>query len=217
MTKILIIISGDFFETEHVECIKILDDYMKQNGTIEYCGIASHDHFSVFEDTIQFKYKMINNKKQLSKFCDFISEYKEKLDYDWYIKIRPDMKLLENISFDLLSTDAINSRARIYYGPKKIKYGNSVGGEGPWKNRGNDFFPSVEDNGEEYICPDDGLFIFHKNIIETCAFDTLPITDWSVSEDEKFHRNWFLHRGIKMNVIGINLCNTKYNQYSGDF
>ena len=214
--KILIIISGSFFGKEHIENIQILDNYMKQNGTIEYCGISSNDDFSVFEDTIQFKYKIISTKQQLSKICDFITEYKEALDHDWYIKIRPDIKILDNISFDLLSKDAINSRARIYWGPKRIKYGNSINGEGPWKNINDCEYKDIE----EYVFPDDMLYIFHKNIIKTCAFDTLPIRPFSTlqedGEHERFHRNVFMSRGIKMNVIGINLCNTTHGAYSGD-
>ncbi len=212
--KILIIIAGNFFGKEHIENIQILDNYMKQNGTIEYCGISSNDDFSVFEDTIQFKYKIINGKLQLSKICDFISEYKEILDHDWYMKIRPDIKLLDNISFDLLSENAINSRARIYYGPKRIKYGNALNGEGPWKYINDCVYRDIEED----IHPDDMLYIFHKNIMKTCAFDTLPIRPIINRRDEHetFHKNVFTSRGIKMNVIGINLCNTTHGTYSGD-
>jgi hypothetical protein len=211
--KILIIICGHYFGKEHIDNIQILDNYMKQSGTnIEYCGISSHNDFYVFEDTIQFKYKIINNKLQLSKICDFITEYKEKLDHDWYIKIRPDIKLLNNIDFNILPKDAISGRARVYQGRKQIKYGNSVYGEGCWKLINDSHYVDCEDN----IILDDMLYIFHKNIIQNGAFNKIPKMPPDTHEHEWFHFYVFSNRNIKMNVIGINLCNTKYHVYSGD-
>lgn len=210
--KILIIISGHYFGKEHIDNIQILDNYMKQSGAnIEYCGISSNNDFYVFEDIIEFKYKIINNKPQLSKICDFITEYKEKLDHDWYIKIRPDIKLLNNIDFNILSKDAINGRARFYKGRKRIKYGNSVPvpGEGCSKNyNDSSHYVDCEDN----IILDDMFYIFHKNSIQNGAFNKIPQVP---REAETEHSNMYSTRNIKMNVIGINLCNTKYQTCSG--
>jgi hypothetical protein len=229
--KLLVIIIGLNFGEEHKNNIQILDNYMKQSGAnIEYCGISSHNDFYVFEDIIEFKYKIINNKLQLSKICDFITEYKEKLDHDWYIKIRPDIKLLDNISFDILSKDAINGRARVYRGRKRIKYGTSVHGEGCWKLINDSHYVDCEDD----IILDDMLYIFHKNVIQNGAFTKIPQMppdirehEWfrdtreherfrDTREHEWFHFYVFSNRNIKMNVIGINLCNTQYETYSGD-
>ena len=49
---------------------------------VEYCGISYQDEFHNYESIISFKYKIINTKRQLSKICDFITDYKAELYYD---------------------------------------------------------------------------------------------------------------------------------------
>ena len=124
--KILVIICSNEMNVNNIDNIKIINEYLKKNNIVEYCGISNNDDFSNYESVISFKYKMINHKFQLSKICDFITDYKTELQYDWYMKIRPDIKLLENINFNMLCENSINARARVYYGPKQIKYGNSL-------------------------------------------------------------------------------------------
>ena len=183
---------------------------MKKNGIeIEYCGISNQDDFHNYETIIQFKYKIINKKQQLDKICDFITEYNGKLDYDWYLKIRPHIKLLDTIEFDMLSEHAINARARVYNGPRKIKYGMSINGQGCWKNIGDCHYADIEHN----IILDDMIYIFHKNIVQNNAFNKISITK---HQDEWEHTRVFNERNIKLNVIGINLCFTKYNAFSGN-
>jgi hypothetical protein len=184
---------------------------MKNNGIeYDYCGISGENDFDIYETIIHFKYKIINTKKQLSKICDFITEYKSELDYDWYMKIRPEIKLLDNIDFHTLSDNAINARARVYNGPKKIEYGISVNGEGCWKNVGDCHYADNEHN----IVIDDMLYIFHNNIIQNNAFEIIPTSD--NHEHEWVHTNLFNERKIRLNVIGINLCMTKYDCFSGN-
>jgi hypothetical protein len=60
------------------------------------------------------------------------------------------------------------------------------------------------------------LYIFHKNIIQNGAFNKIPKMPPDTHENERFHSYVFSNHNIKMNVIGINLCNTKYHVYSGD-
>lgn len=209
--KLLVIISNHIFHKEWCDSIKILNDYMQNNNiTVDYCGISNQNDFDNYEGIIQFKYKIINTKHQLDKICDFITEYKSELDYDWYMKIRPEVKLLDNIPFDILSDSAINARARVYNGPKKIKYGMSVNGEGTWKNTGSCAYAHTENN----IILDDMLYIFHKNIIQNNAFEKIP--ESNIRQNEWLHTSIFNERGIKLNVIGINLCFTKYNNFSGN-
>jgi hypothetical protein len=79
--KLLIILSNHIFDKKWRDNIKCLNDYMKTNDIeYDYCGISNQNDFDVYEDIIQFKYKIINTKKQLSKICDFITEYKLQLD-----------------------------------------------------------------------------------------------------------------------------------------
>ena len=126
------------------------------------------------------------------------------------MKIRPDVKLLEEIKFAMLSEYAINGRAREYSGPKQIKYGMSVNGEGVWKNIGGCYYSEYEHG----VLLDDMVFIFHKNIKELGAFDIIaPVND---HQNEFFQTNIYNARKIPLNIIGIYLEFTKYNTFSGD-
>jgi hypothetical protein len=209
--KLLIILSNHIFDEKWCDNIKVLNDFMKNNGMeIDYCGISNQNDFHIYETIIQFKYKIINTKQQLSKICDFITEYKSQLDYDWYMKIRPEIKLIDNIAFHMLSENAINARARVYNGPRKIMYGNSVNGEGCWKNIGDCEYAESEYN----IVLDDMLYIFNKNIVQKNAFEKIltPISP----QHEWEHTRVFNERKIQLNVIGINVCFTKHNTFSGN-
>ena len=209
--KLLIIIASHDFDIKWCDNIKILNDFLHQNSNIEvdYCGISNNDDFHNYETIIQFKYKIINTKYQLSKICDFITDYKSELDYTWYIKFRPDIKLLENINFNILSDHAINARARVYYGPSIIKNGMSINGEGPWINIGDCHY----DNYEHDVIVDDAIYIFHNNIVQKNAFSKI---DQIGREDEWAHARIYNNCNIPLNVIGINMCLMSYNAFSGN-
>ena len=191
-------------DPQWIDNIIILRDYMIDLD-VHYCGISSQDDFHHYESILSFKYKIINPKRQLSKVCDFISSME--LDYDWYMKIRPDIKLLEMIPFPILSKEAINARARVYFGPRYIPYGMSINGEGIWK----DLCDSHYDEIEHDIVLDDMLFLFHNNVKK--AFEPIhPDND----EGEWQQTLLFNERNIPLHVIGIHLENTKYNTFSGN-
>lgn len=207
--KFLILLCSHEFHPKWVDNIKILHDYLQVLGEVHYCGISNQDDFHHYEDIISYKYKIINPKRQFSKVCDFISTYKSELEYDWYIKIRPDMKLLQQIPMDSLLENAINARARVYHGPRKINYGMSVNGEGGWINAGDRHYSETEHD----IILDDMFFMFHHTIVGLNAFNFIePFRD--KGEWEQTHT--FLERNIPLNVIGIHLENTKYNVFSGN-
>jgi hypothetical protein len=209
--KLLIIISGHLFDIKNCENIKMLNDFMQSSDTeVDYCGISNQDDFSNYENIISFKYKIINQKYQLSKICDFITDYKSELNYDWYVKIRPDVKLLEQIDFNILSKNAINARARIYKGPSQIKYGMTINGEGPLKNVGDCYYADFEED----ILIDDQIYIFHNNLVNLNAFDKI---DDSITEiqNETLHTKIFKKREIALNIIGIYACFTRNQSYSG--
>jgi hypothetical protein len=211
--KILIIISSHAFQLQWCDNIKILHNYMiTNNTTVDYCGISNQDDFCNYENIIKFKYKIINTGKQLTKICDFITDYKSELDYTWYMKIRPDIKLLQNINFDILSKNSINARARVYYGPSKIIYGMSVNGDGCWKNIGDFYY----DNNEHDIIIDDMLYIFHNNVVQNNGFDKLDPKIKLLIQHEWTHTLVFNTRKIPLSVIGIWCCNTKHNCTSGN-
>lgn len=209
--KLLVILCSHEFDITLCDNVRTLNDYMKNlDMEVDYCGISSKDDFHNYETIIPFKYKVINSNKQIEKLCDFITEYKSVFDYDYYMKIRPDIKLLEQINFDLLSKNAINARARVYRGPKKIQYGMSINGVGCWKYIGDCYYDDVE----KEVILDDQIFIFHKNIVELGAFDKIePIMGW---QHEWAQTKIFNDRKIPLNVIGIYVNLTKYTAYSGN-
>jgi len=202
--RILVIISSHKLEKAYRPNIEIMRKYFNA----DFCGISNQDDFHNYEDIITFKYKIINSKKQLSKICDFISDHR--LDYDYFVKCRPDVKLLEPIDFQQIDKRAINARARVYYGNRVIKYGNSVGGAGIWHNEGECYYFDKE----YHVVLDDMLYIFHKNVVKRGAFNKL--VDEKEKQNEWLHTRVFLHRDIPLNVIGINLIFTKNDTYSGD-
>jgi hypothetical protein len=209
--KILVIICSYEMSTEHIANIQIIKDYMAQdNRVVDYCGLSSKDDFSNYESLIKFKYTMVNTKRQMTKVCDFITQYKSELNYDWYIKIRPDTKLLAPIDFSSLVENAVNARARVYKGPKRVKYGISVNGEGYWKNWGDCFY----DEEEKEVILDDMVYIFDNKVIQANGFDT--IEGETPGYDEWKQAKVWSSRKINVNVIGINLLNTKHSTQSGD-
>ena len=202
--RLLIIIINHYFDKKWCDNIKCLNDFMMMNNMeIDYCGISNSNEFHVFENIIQFKYKIINTKMQLSKICDFITDYKSWLDYDWFMKFRPGITLLENINFNILSEHAINARARVYHGPRKIKYGMNV--------KDTDCY---YDTIEHDIIMDDMLYIFHKNVVQKNAFDKIIVPNHI--EYEWAHTSLFNERKIQHNIIGINLVLTEHGTFSGD-
>ena len=212
MMKLLVIIISYDFSKRWRNNIAVLHKYMQQiTPNIYYAGICSvSGDFHNYEDIISFQYKIINPKRQFSKICDFITEYKSELDYDWYIKIRPEVFLFENIPFHQLSNRTINARARIYNGPRQIIYGSSIGGYGS-QITGFCAYATYEHN----ITLDDHLFIFHKNVIDQNAFD-LCISPNEEPEDENMQSTIWKSRSIDFHVIGINMVMQKYNYYSGN-
>jgi hypothetical protein len=209
----------------NINNIKILDNYLnKNNNVVEYSGISNNDDFSNYESIIRFKYKITNTKHQLSKICDFITEYNKELHYDWYIKFRPDIRLLEEINFEKLAQSSINARARVYNGPLKLEYGLSVGGNGFWR----DTIESYYNERETEVILDDMIYIFDHNVVMKNGFEKFEFDSnilikngfekfqCGSNENEWVHTSIWKCRNINLNVIGINMENTKYNAYSGN-
>ena len=214
--KILVIISSYQMYPKYIENIFILNQFLHNiTDTIEYAGISSQNDFHNYENIIKFKYKIINQRKQFSKICDFITKNKNELlqQYDWFIKFRPEIFMYENIPFNQLSQNSINARARLYSGPKSIKYGCSVGGKGMF----NHIKGYTYDNYEHDIELDDQLYIFHKNVIEMDGFNLIHDIEHDTNlQHEIFHTNFWISKGINLNIIGINMVLMKNFTWSGD-
>ena len=207
--RVLVILVGHEMLTEHIANIKILNDFMiKSNIQVDYGGVSNTDDFYNFDGLISFKYKMVNNNLQINKICDFITENEKTLDYDWYIKFRPDMKLLEQFEFSTLKKNAVNARARRYTGPAIIKWGMSVGGEGMWQEIREYTYNKVEST----VILDDMIYIFDNDVIKNGAFK--PVSSLLIQTEPAF-TNTLKCRNIKLNVIGIDCLNTKHQCRSG--
>jgi len=209
--KVLIIIASHEFNIQNLEYIESLNNYMKLLNCeiLDYAGISNNNDFENYESVIHFKYKIINTKLQLCKITDFIIENKDNLNYDWYIKTRPDVKLLDQINFDILSKSAINARARLYKGPKRIKYGISVGGVGGWNN----IIACSYSETEEELILDDMLYIFNHDVIE--KIKNIGQENYTVN-NEWGHTEYWVNCGIDLNIVGIYLYISKHYSYSGD-
>jgi hypothetical protein len=205
--KILVIFVSNKMDSKDIDNIKILKEFLI-DYEVDYCAISSTNDFDIYEQVIDLKYKIVNTKKQLSKITDFITDTKDDLNYDWFIKIRPDNKLLEKIDFSTLKQDSINARARVYAGPRMLKYGMTVNGKG--------YFAHIRDcsiqSSESKVILDDTLFIFGQGAIRKGAFDKILE---GKREDEWFQTAIFNNRKIPLNVIGIFVLNTKHNIESG--
>ncbi len=148
----------------------------------------------------------LNNYMTLEQYekclSDFIISKKDELDYDWFIKIRPDIKLNQPINFNKLLMNSINARAREYKGPKSIYFGSSV------ETKYNTFnYGAIE----SIKILDDQIFIFHKSILNKFQYITfLPENFYFTSrhgllkhEHEWVHTNYWKLCNINLNIIGI--------------
>jgi len=209
MRLLVIICSHEMNKSDLNNIVKFNNYLISQNIKVDYCGISNQDDFNNYEYIISFKYKIINKKKQFSKICDFITKYNSELDYDWYIKTRTDLMLLEPINFNILLNNAINARARRYVGPQQIPNGLSVGGQGMWSH----IKDYAYNNYISEIVLDDMIYIFSKDVKNKGAFNIIPEHDL---ENEWTHSSIWKSRNIALNVIGIYAIFTKYNTYSGN-
>jgi hypothetical protein len=183
--------------TQNIISLSNLIKHLSKNYTVDLAGISNKYDFNNYSKHLSFKYKYINTKKQLSKICDFITENKKHMNYDWYIKTRPDILILDYNIFDIkkFNKDAINARAREYEGSYKGKYACSVGGNGDHKN-----VKACFNNNKEKIVLDDQIYIFHKNI----KVDTMYLSK-GFSDTLKYSTVQFLNKKriihLKLNYL----------------
>ena len=221
--KILFLLTGLKMDARYVVNMHVLNEYIKQLSSrfiVDVACISGHDDFDVFEDILPFKYKVVNPRKQLDKICDFVSSCTE--SYDWYVKIRAEIKLLEQLDFDSFCPNSINARARVYNGPLKVKNGAAVGGDG-YLN----YVHAVHYSPElKEIILDDMLYIFHRNLVEKGMF--APITEeergqkeWYIgswNQHEWFHTGVWKHRQIPFNLtpLYVNFGHSSRNAISAN-
>lgn len=188
--RILLIISSHEMSKEFKKYIKIIkikliNNFIKEEVEIDICLINSNkeDELNNYDDILKnIKYKFNSkNSKQYEKIVNVINIINVNL-YDWFIKIRPDLELLEDINLDkikICDKNKINSRVRWYIGEHtNVKNGTSlkIDEDCCWTNS------YIYDNNINYIVPDDQIYFFHKTIAKK-AFNILNIDD--INEDCK--------------------------------
>lgn len=165
MNKILIIIVSRDINNTHRHALltiknNLIDSLKNDDNIVDLCSVLSETNYDMSYKSIlgNFKYEFICTDPQLRKVC-YIFEKIKYDDYDWYIKVRPEIYLLEKITnknFEFFSKEKINSRCRCYEGEKiNLSNGLSIPYSSKWINYNSKF---------TIINPDDQMYFFHKNI-----------------------------------------------------
>jgi hypothetical protein len=205
--SILIILSSDEMYPEfkpQMENLKKYIEHLSKKYSVDLAGISSKDDFSNYSDILDFKYKYVNTKRQISKLCDFISENKETLKYDWFFRTRPESEMVDfdTIDFSNLPKNAVSARAREYLGPFRGKHACSVGGEGEYIHIKE---CKYKDNKEKLVIDD--TIVFHRTVIDKGAFAPLSPEKEAdnIRQDEWLLTNMLVSRGIELNIIDIDV------------
>ena len=214
--KLLVILISHAFETKWRGNVAGLRDCLARvEGVtaVDYAGVSSHADFKNYDDLVPFRFTEVNPKRQVNKLCDFVSAHRAELEgYDWFVKTRPDIRLLEPPDFSAMAPGAVNARARAYVGPRKVEYGMSINGPGPNKfHRAGD---CVYDPVERKVVLDDQFVVFPRSVVAQGAFDPVYFPPQVVA-DEWAQATVFNKRRIPVHVVGIRLELLKYGVFSG--
>lgn len=196
--RILIILAGHSMSSVFLNKIKKLAEYiqlLRQMCEIDIACISSYNDFGEFDNILNFKYKIVNPKKQLSKVCDFLSNIPN--EYDWYIKTRPDIEFIDCINFSKLKPGHINARVRVYKGPKKLKNGASVGA-GSYAA----YKDSISLGFIERMILDDQVYMFDSSLKH--LFSPFEYKA-DLYENEWFHDRYWRSKSIPLNMIPLNV------------
>ena len=202
---------------------KIINPWKGDNNDVDIATCISGDHNIISNDvTYNFKFDGF----QLAKVCYVVNKFEDD-DYDYYIKMRPEIELntIINQTFLLeLSNTKINSRCRQYAGPSiDLTFGMSC--QTNCIRNGD-----IRCNDKVVICPDDQMYIFHKSIkkaFSPITNDTylnyckkindkrdywvdefmLDETYWkkNICEREGHHKFIWYSRGFDINPIGLDM------------
>ena len=201
---------------------KIINPLKTDNIEVDLATcISGSDNIISKEAKYNFKFDGF----QLAKVCYVVNKFEDD-EYDYYIKIRPEIELntiIDETFLLKLSKSKINSRCRQYAGPSiDLTFGMSCQkeyiGEG-----------DIRCNDKVVICPDDQMYIFHKSIKKAFSPITNDIylnyckkindkreywvdelmlckTTWkNIGERELHHKFIWYSRGLDVNPIGLDI------------
>lgn len=208
MNRILLIISSNTMNIEYQENIKCIKEKIVNNfNNIDICLISSYEDYNNYDNIINVKYKIKCEGRQFTKMVELFKFLNiKKTNYDWYIKIRPDLLVLDNINDKILNIcnkNCLNSRLRFYIGPDlNIKHGASHTTNDAWSKSW------IYNSTILTVVPDDQIYIFHKNIAEKCFAPIIySIISNEVIDYYYFHCNtgWTLTKRNIHDIIKLGL------------
>jgi len=208
--RILLILNSYQMKIEFESSMKTIQDRLisvlkNEDQQVDICSISSYDDHTTYEHIIgKIKYKLITPEKQFEKII-YAFKNIDLTSYDWFIKIRPDLTLLEDINTaKILSCDnnSINARSRWYIGPHiNIPYGTSHSFKSgdPWEESWI-YSETVKD-----ITPDDHIYIFNKNIA-TKAYNIFNVNNIDATlVDTYYFYNWHYPLNNKWTKYTLNI------------
>jgi len=179
-------------------------DKLFPGTTTDYAAVLSENNKEDFINIeralgIPLKYRMCVADKQIHKLWQFISS-NDLTEYDWFVKMRPEMRLLDTIPLSDCIPDKFNGRARVYRGPKHVKHGMSVMGPGCWGLIVSDY--SYNEHEVEVVM-DDQMFMFDRAVVSSGVFGEIDIqnTHWPEHNMTKI----LTKHGVQLSVIGLNV------------
>ena len=202
--NILVIIVNDKYNTLFDTNLGTWATRLFPGNNIDYAVVlseydeAKYDQIENALGGIKIKYRVANAERQMHKLWRFVSGLGE--NYDWYVKIRPEIQLLDTLRLYSCVAGHLNGRARVYRGPKHVEYGMSVKGEGCWHFIQYDY---SECPTEQEVVMDDQMFIFDGTVVESGVFNDMDIhhTDFPEREMTRLLNK----HGVKLNVVGLNV------------
>jgi hypothetical protein len=168
--KILLILSTHEMNMSFVDSVKtiklnIIDSLIEDGNSVDiFCVSSNDDHDNYKEVLGNIKFKIKSNERQFLKIVQ-VFKYLDSNnieDYDWYIKVRPDLTVnekIDNQKMDTFNKNAVNSRVRFYLGPEiNIPYGTAYTVDEVWKHSWS-YSETINS-----IVPDDQIYFFHTSI-----------------------------------------------------
>lgn len=223
--KVLLMIISHNITNNNLQNIydKIVNPLKMNNIEVDLVTCISGSE-NIISNKVKYNFKF--DGFQLAKVCYVVNKFEDE-EYDYYIKMRPEIKLntLIDQRFLLeLSKTKINSRCRQYSGPSiDLKFGMSCQKSQIKKE-------DILFNNKIVICPDDQMYIFHKSIKK--AFSPITndtylnyckkindkreywVDDWmlnetywkqNIHEREGHHKFIWYSRGFDLNPIGLDI------------
>ena len=241
--KILLILSTHEMNMTFIDSVKtiksnIIDSLTEDGNTVDiFCVSSNNDHDNYKEILGDIKFKITCIERQFLKIVQ-VFKYLDNNnieDYDWYIKVRPDVTVNEKINnqkMDTFNKNAINTRVRFYLGPEiNVPFGASFVVNEYWEH-GWSYSETINN-----ITPDDEIYFFHssiakktfakiqnhelnsKRVILDCIPLTPPKKGWMIKQNfegeillhglkqqiEFFHRDMFNIRNIPIQPTSLNV------------